>query len=85
MKIFYFIPENILKLFKKIKSALLRTKKSINYINGPELLPPPLPHELPRQSLVPRALSSLCPGSVISLHSWQPVQPASPFGQSSVF
>lgn len=45
MKIFYFIPENILKLFKKIKSALLRTKKSINYINGPELLPPPLSKE----------------------------------------
>ncbi len=45
MKIFYFISKRLFDLFKKIERLLMRRPKGIHYINGPELLPPPLTKE----------------------------------------
>lgn len=45
MKIFYFISKKVLCLFQKIKKLISSHPKEIHYINGPELLPPPLTKE----------------------------------------
>ena len=45
MKIFYFISQKLLDLLKKLKQLVSRHKKDIHYINGSELLPPPLSKE----------------------------------------
>ncbi len=42
MKIFHLISKKIWNLFETIKSKIIYHKKAIHYINGPELLPPPL-------------------------------------------
>lgn len=42
MKIFHIIFKKIRNLLKTIKLKIIYYKKTINYINGPEFLPPPL-------------------------------------------
>ena len=42
MKIFYLISRKLIDLISKIKTQVVYRKKTIHYINGSELLPPPL-------------------------------------------
>ena len=45
MKIFYLISQRLIDLISKIKTQVVYRKKTIHYINGSELLPPPLTKE----------------------------------------
>jgi len=45
MKIFYFISKKVFDFFKSIRNLIFLRPKTIHYINGPELLPPPLTKE----------------------------------------